>query len=81
MAANKIFGIRAALCVDAETARCARIWNHANVLTMSNRLLSNDVAREILFAWLETPYNSRGELGVAELMMIDKKLRNPAFYN
>ena len=39
MEANKIAGIRAALCNDAETAKGARIWNHANVLALSNRLL------------------------------------------
>src|SRR5690606_17179757 len=51
MAANKIRGIRAALCTDAETARGARLWNHANVLALSNRLLNPDVAKEILTAW------------------------------
>jgi len=35
IAANKVQGIRAALCYDAETARGARIWNHANVLALS----------------------------------------------
>ena len=54
MAANKIPGIRAALCTDAETAKAARIWNHANVLALSNRLTTNDLAREILDAWFAT---------------------------
>ena len=54
IAANKVPGIRAALCTDAETARAARTWNHANVLALSNRLLSNDLAKEILKAWFET---------------------------
>jgi ribose 5-phosphate isomerase B len=48
MAANKVPGIRAALCTDSETARGARTWNHANVLALSNRLLSQDIAKEIL---------------------------------
>src|SRR5580693_2032052 len=48
MAANKHQGIRAALSTDAETARGARIWNHANVLALSNRLLSEGLAKEIL---------------------------------
>ncbi len=56
IAANKVPGIRAALCVDAETARGARRWNHANVLVMSLRLTSIPVAREILDAWFSTPY-------------------------
>ena len=56
IAANKIIGIRAALCVDAPTAAGARQWNDANVLALSMRLLSEAVATEILKAWLETPY-------------------------
>lgn len=51
IAANKIKGIRAALCYDAETAKGARLWNDANVLALSGRLTSNQVANEILDAW------------------------------
>ncbi|HLI46050.1 MAG TPA: RpiB/LacA/LacB family sugar-phosphate isomerase [Geobacterales bacterium] len=54
IAANKIKGIRAALCYDAETARGARLWNDANVLALSGRLTSNQVAKEIIDAWLST---------------------------
>ena len=56
IAANKVRGIRAALCVDAETARGARLWNDANVLCISLRLTSAPVALEILKAWLDTQY-------------------------
>jgi ribose 5-phosphate isomerase B len=56
IAANKIPGIRAALCVDAETARGARRWNDANVLCLSLRRTSAAVAQEILEAWLSTQY-------------------------
>src|SRR5512139_1744630 len=55
IAANKVPGIRAALAHDAETARGARIWNHANVLALSLRATSIPVAREILDAWFSTP--------------------------
>ncbi|GIW12160.1 MAG: ribose 5-phosphate isomerase B [Dehalococcoidia bacterium] len=55
MAANKVPGVRAALCSDAETARGARRWNDANVLVMSLRATSEPVAREILDAWFATP--------------------------
>jgi ribose 5-phosphate isomerase B len=51
IAANKVKGIRAALCGDAETARGARWWNDANVLVMSLRKTSTEVAKEILDAW------------------------------
>ncbi len=56
IAANKVPGIRAALCVDAETARGARLWNNANVLCLSMRLTSDVVAGEILEAWFGTRY-------------------------
>src|SRR5437762_5945764 len=46
IAANKVAGVRAALCQDAETARGARVWNHANVLALSLRATSEAVARE-----------------------------------
>jgi len=58
IAANKVAGIRAALCGDAETAKGARIWNHANVLALSLRLTSSAVLKEILGVWFETPYSS-----------------------
>lgn len=51
MAANKVPGVRAALCADAETARGARAYNDANVLCMSLRLTSEPIAEEILGAW------------------------------
>jgi len=51
MAANKVPGIRAALCGDAETARGACWWNDANVLVLSLRATSPEVAKEILEAW------------------------------
>jgi ribose 5-phosphate isomerase B len=56
MAANKIAGVRAALCVDAETAKGARRWNDANVLALSLRLTSPAIAKEIVRAWASTSY-------------------------
>jgi ribose 5-phosphate isomerase B len=56
IAANKVPGIRAALCFDAETARGARRYNDANVLALSLRSTSEPIAREILDAWLAEPY-------------------------
>ncbi|MBI5034646.1 MAG: RpiB/LacA/LacB family sugar-phosphate isomerase [Chloroflexi bacterium] len=55
IAANKVPGIRAALCHDAETAKGARLWNRANVLCLSLRATSEIVAKEILDAWFTTP--------------------------
>jgi ribose 5-phosphate isomerase B len=54
IAANKVAGVRAALCTDAETARGARRWNDANVLALGLRLTSPTVAREMLEAFLTT---------------------------
>lgn len=51
IAANKVPGVRAALCVDAATAAGARTWNDANVLALSLRLTSPQVLVEILDAW------------------------------
>ncbi len=55
IAANKVAGVRAALCADAETARGARLWNRANILALSLRLTSEPLATEILDAWFGTP--------------------------
>ena len=54
IAANKVPGVRAALCTDAETARGARRWNDANVLALGLRLTSPTVAVEMLDAFLAT---------------------------
>ena len=54
IAANKVSGVRAALCADAETARGARRWNDANVLALSLRTTSPAVLGEILDGWFET---------------------------
>ncbi len=58
IAANKVPGIRAALCHDAQTASGARTWNHANVLALSLRTTSEAIAKEILEAWVTTPYSA-----------------------
>jgi ribose 5-phosphate isomerase B len=54
IAANKVHGVRAALCLDAVMAKGARQWNDANVLVMSLRSTSLAVADEICGAWVES---------------------------
>ena len=54
IAANKVPGVRAALCGDAETAEGARKWNDANVLALSLRTTSNALLGEILDAWFSS---------------------------
>ncbi len=74
--ANKVLGVRAALCNDAQTARGARLWNDANVLAMSGRLVTDIVAREIVDAWLsvERPDPSE-EANIQLVKEIDEKHR------
>jgi ribose 5-phosphate isomerase B len=54
IAANKVGGVRAALCGDSETARGARTWNDANVLALSLRATSEALLEEILDGWFAT---------------------------
>lgn len=75
MAANKVSGIRAALCSDPGQAAGARVWNHANVLCLSNRTLADDLAKEILQAWFDTEPGERGSAGVADLAGVDERHR------
>ena len=75
IAANKVAGIRAALCADPATAAGARVWNQANVLCLSNRTLSGDMAKEILAAWFDTAPGDRGTAGVAELAAVEQRHR------
>lgn len=62
IAANKVKGVRAALCFDAESAKGARLWNDANVLTISGRLTTPQVGKEILEAWLSVKGPDQSEI-------------------
>lgn len=55
--ANKVFGIRAALCNDLYSAEMSRKHNDSNVLTMGGRILGRDLAFQIVDRWLETPFD------------------------
>jgi ribose 5-phosphate isomerase B len=67
IAANKVRGVRAALCGDAETAAGARRWNDANVLVMSLRSTSAPVAVEMLDAWFATAVDPGEAANIAGL--------------
>ncbi len=75
MAANKVPGIRAALCDDAETAAGARKWNRANVLCLSLRRTSEVRAKEILEAWFGTAYqpNPQDDACLAQIDALERK--------
>jgi ribose 5-phosphate isomerase B len=67
IAANKVGGVRAALCTDAQTAAGARKWNDANVLVMGLRLTTPEVAREMLDAWFGTGVDASERDNIARL--------------
>ncbi len=77
IAANKVPGVRAALCTDAYTADGARRWNDANVLALSLRLTSEPLLREILDAWFaaEASEDTEDRENVARIERLD--LRQP----
>ena len=70
MAANRIRGVRCALCWSAETARLARQHNDANMISLGERLVSLDTALEIVRVWLETPFE--GGRHVERLRLLDE---------
>jgi len=74
IAANKIPGVRAALCGDLYTARMSREHNDANVLVLGGRLMGADMAADILHAWLETDFaGGRHARRVAKIADIERR--------
>jgi ribose 5-phosphate isomerase B len=71
IAANKVPGVRAALCGDAETARGARRWNDANVLALSLRTTSAALLEEILDAWFSAAPSEESD-DVANVRHVDE---------
>jgi ribose 5-phosphate isomerase B len=71
IAANKVGGIRAALCADAETAAGARRWNDANVLALSLRTTSEALLEEIVDAWLAAEPSAEAD-DVANIRHVDE---------
>ncbi|MEU8694463.1 RpiB/LacA/LacB family sugar-phosphate isomerase [Streptomyces sp. NPDC048665] len=78
IAANKVPGVRAALCTDAVTADGARRWNDANVLALSLRLTSAPVLKEILDAWFagEPSQDAEDRQNVARVGRLDAARRD-----
>jgi ribose 5-phosphate isomerase B len=71
IAANKVPGVRAALCGDAETASGARKWNDANVLALSLRTTSPALLEEILDAWFSSAPSDEAD-DVANIRHVDE---------
>ncbi|MCH8921155.1 MAG: RpiB/LacA/LacB family sugar-phosphate isomerase, partial [Chloroflexi bacterium] len=76
IAANKVPGVRAALCGDAETARGARAWNDANLLCLSLRTTTEAVAGEILEAWFSASLDESEAENVEKLKKMDGRYRS-----
>jgi ribose 5-phosphate isomerase B len=73
MTANKIRGVRAALCNDLYTARMSREHNDANVLSIGARIVASQLADEILTLWLTTPFEGgRHERRIAQIAEIEE---------
>ncbi len=74
IAANKVPGVRAALCYDRATARNSREHNNANVLALGAKLISQEAAREILAVWLATPFaGGRHQRRVDKILAIEAR--------
>ncbi len=74
MAANKVPGIRAALCYDRATARNSREHNHANVLTLGGRLLTATQAEDVVRTWIDTPYGGgRHQARIDKIAQIERR--------
>ena len=79
MAANKVPGIRAALCYDKASAKNGREHNDSNVLTLGARLLTQTQAEEVLRTWLATPFaGGRHQARVDKIMQIERQYREKA---
>ena len=79
IAANKVAGVRAALCNDLYTARMAREHNDANVLSMGGRIVAPALADEIVVCFIQTPYQGgRHQRRVEELAEIGRHANDGA---
>jgi ribose 5-phosphate isomerase B len=70
IAANRVRGVRCALCWNTESARLGRMHNDANVISIGQRMMDEATALEIVRTWLETPFE--GGRHVARIQMLDE---------
>jgi ribose 5-phosphate isomerase B len=76
IAANKVAGVRAALCHDLYLARMSRLHNDANVLAMGGRVVAAGLATEILRLWLDTPFEGgRHQARIDQIAAIEQQQR------
>src|SRR5712691_8646050 len=72
MAANRVKGVRCALCWNVASARLARQHNDANIISLGQRMISEEEALEIVRVWLETDFE--GGRHVRRIQMLDEDL-------
>lgn len=79
MAANKVAGVRCALCHDSTTARLARAHNDANAISLGQRITGGEVARDIIRVFLETAFEGgRHQRRVEKVMDLERRRRDRA---
>lgn len=79
MVANKVIGIRCALCHDVTTARLARAHNDANMLAIGQRIVGGEVAKDLVRAWLEAPFaGGRHQRRLEKLAAVEARLKATA---
>jgi ribose 5-phosphate isomerase B len=77
MAANKVPGVRCALCHDATTARLARAHNDANAISLGQRITGGEVARDVVRVFLETAFEGgRHQRRVDKVMDLERRRRD-----
>ncbi len=70
MVANRVRGVRCALCWNTESARLGRAHNNANMISLGQRMMTEETALEIVRVWLETPFD--GGRHERRIRMIDE---------
>lgn len=77
IAANKVNGIRCALCYNTETARLTALHNDSNILAMGGRVIDSDTAVDIVKTWLDTPFEGGRHINrINKISEIEKKEKN-----
>jgi ribose 5-phosphate isomerase B len=71
MAANRVKGVRCALCWNIESARLGRQHNDANVLSLGQRMITEEAAFEIVRTWLDTPFDGGRHLRRIQMLDLD----------
>ncbi len=71
MAANRVKGVRCALCWNTETARLARQHNDANMISLGQRMITEEMALEIVRVWLDTPFEGGRHIRRIQMLDID----------